>query len=162
MAKKEKRAWQAREMRMISEFLAREYKDYPYMTRVRLGAIHPELAPGVLSESEKRMVGVWRRWADAIVVLPDRLVLIEGAIRPHPGDISILELYERLIPSTPELEKYKTYPIEKVLLYAMEDPLLILLAREKGIRCILFQPDWLSDYLAILYPRERRPPLTEL
>ena len=158
----EKRQWQAREMRMVSEFLAANYAGCQCMTRVRLGSIHPELKADSLSDSEKSMVGLFRRWADAIVIMPDRLVLIEAAIRPQPGDISQLQLYARLIPTTPELSAYKDLPIEKVLVYALEDPVLRTLATESSIRYIYFHPDWISDYLAILYPREQRPSLTVL
>jgi len=156
----EKRQWQPREMRLVSEFLAKHYSNYETRTRVRLGAIHPELHPETLSESEKAMVGVFRRWADAIVIMPDRLIIIEAAIRPSPGDISQIELYEHLIPLTPELDEFRSLPIEKVLVFALEDPVVVAMARERGIRAIYFKPPWIDDYLAILYPRERRATLT--
>jgi len=156
----DKRQWQPRELRLVSEFLAKYYGEYPYRTRVRLGSIHPELSPDQLSESERRMVGVFRRWADAIVFMPDRLVLIEAAIRPSPGDISQLELYKHLLPHTPELAEHAGKPIELLLVYAIEDPLIVSLARNRGIRVQYFKPDWVDDYLRILYPRERRAPLT--
>ena len=156
----EKRQWQPREMRLVSEFLAKHYGQYPTRTRVRVGSIHPDLKPGELSGAEQRMVGVFRRWADAVVFMPDRLVLIEAAIRPNPGDISQLELYEHLLPMTPELAEHKDKPIEKLLLYALEDPVIVGLAREKGIKVVYFHPPWIDDYLKVLYPRERRAPLT--
>jgi hypothetical protein len=158
----EKRQWQPREMRLVSEFLAKMYPKYETRTRVRLGTIHPELHPETLSEAEKAMVGVFRRWADAIVFLPDRLILIEAAIRPSPGDISQIELYEYLLPSTPELEQYRNLPVEKLLVYAIEDPVIVTMARGRGIKCTYFKPSWVDDYLVILYPSERRAPLTQL
>lgn len=145
---------------MVSEFLGKYYPDYAYKMRVRLGSLHPRLHPEELTDAEKRLMGVTRRWADCIVFLPDRLVLIEVAIRPSPGDISQLELYEHLVPHTPELEEYKDLPIEKLLVYAIEDPLIVSMARDRGIKVTYFKPDWIDDYLAILYPRERRSPLT--
>jgi len=157
---KEKRKWQAREMRLVSEYLAANYADYTTQTRVRLGSVHSDLHPEKLSPAELRAVGVWRRWADAIVVMPDRLILIEAAIRPNPGDISQLELYEHLLPKTPELAEHSGKRIEKVLLYALEDPVIVAMARERGIRVVYFRPAWVEEYLAILYPRERRSPLT--
>ena len=162
MAKESKRQWQPREMRMVSEFLAERYPDLPYKTRVRLGSIHPDLKPHQLSESEKRMVGVFRRWADAIVFAPDRLILIEAAIRPSPGDISQLELYMHLVPMTPELQAYKDFSIEPLLVYCIEDPVIVEMARQRGIKVVYFHPSWIDDYLQILYPRERRAPLTYL
>lgn len=157
---KEKRAWQPREMRLVSEYLAQQYSEYPTQTRVRVGSIHPDLKPGELSEPEHRMVGVFRRWADAIVYMPDRLILIEAAIRPSPGDISQLELYEYLLPHTPELAEHKGKPIEKVLLWAIEDPPIAVMARDRGITVVYFHPSWVDDYLKILYPYERSATLT--
>lgn len=156
------RKWQPRELRMISEWLAQEYPDATYETRVRLGRIEPRVEGAYVSDEESRMLGVFRRWADAIVFLPDRLILIEAAIRPEPGDISKLKLYERLIPNTPELEKYRDLPVVKVLLYAMPDDLLLVMAREEGIEVRYFRPAWIEEYLKELYPRERRSPHTPL
>jgi hypothetical protein len=157
---REKRQWQAREMRLVSEFLAKHYANYQTLTRVRLGQVHPELHPELLEGAELRALGVWRRWADAIVIMPDRIVLIEASIRPFPGDVSQLELYERLLPLTPELEQHKAKPIEKLLVFALEDPVVVSMARERGIKVVYFRPKWVDEYLQLLYPRERRAPLT--
>lgn len=156
------RKWQPRELRMISEWLAQTYPEAAYETRVRLGRIEPRQEGAFVSDEEARMLGVFRRWADAIVYMPDRLILVEAAIRPEPGDISKLELYERLIPNTPELADFASLPVEKILLYAMPDDLLLTLAREHGIKVQYFRPGWVEEYLKELYPRERRSPHTPL
>lgn len=147
---------------MVSEFLAQEYPGEEYRTHVRLGRIQPRVEGTFAGGAEERMLGVFRRWADALIILPDRLILLEAAIRPEPGDISKLELYERLLPNTPELEEYAHLPVEKVLLYAMPDALLLTLAREHGIIVKYFRPPWIEEYLQELYPRERRAPHTPL
>jgi len=145
---------------MVSEFLAKFYAEYPTQTRVRVGRINPRLDAADLTPEETRMLGMWRRWADAVVFMPDRLILIEAAIRPSPGDISQLELYEHLLPMTPEFAEHKGKPIEKMLVYALEDPVIVDMARQHGIKVVYFRPDWIDDYLKIIYPRERRAPLT--
>lgn len=155
-----KRSWAPRELRLVAEFLAATYPKYPYKMRVRLGTTHPHLVIPEATEEENKLIGSWRRWADAIVFADDRLILIEVAIVPEPGDISMLLLYERLIPHTPELEEYSNLPVEKLLVYAIEDPVLISLARDQGIKVIYFKPDWVDEYLPMLFPRERRAPLT--
>ena len=150
------RKWQPREMLMVSEWLAETYPNNEYRTRVKLGKIEPRISSDGLTPSERRQIGVHRRWADAIVLLDDRVILIEAKIRPQPGVISQLELYAMLLPHTPELGKHAKLPVEMVLLYAIEDELINMLARTKGIRCIPYQPAWLDDYLDELYPRETR------
>ena len=140
---------------MVAEFLAMMYPQDWFETRVRLGAPKPAAPVSALTEAEKRMVGVWRRWADALVYRKDELILVEAAIRPDPGDISRLALYEMLIPLTPELKAHWDKPITKILVYALEDPATVTLARRSGIRCIHYAPPWLKAYLDILMPRER-------
>ena len=145
---------------MLGEWLEKEYHGRYYATRVRLGAPPAALIKPDMPEEEVRMLGVWRRWADALVVLPDRLVLIEAAIRPDPGDVSKLELYASLLPHTPEFRQHRDKPIELVLLYCLEDPVLVALARKHGIKTVYYRPTWLQEYLDILYPRERRAPIS--
>lgn len=109
-----------------------------------------------MTPEEKAMVGSWRRWADAVVYPPPDWILIEAAIRPNPGKISQLDLYEMLLPHTPELPFKTGEKLRKVLLYAIEDPATTFLARKHGIECIEYKPSWLPAYLKILMPRERR------
>jgi len=160
--KKEKRGWQPRELRLISEYLAKYYGKYPTYTRVRLGAIHPDLLLPELTPEERRMLSVWKRWADAVVVTPTKLILIEGAIFPDPGDISKLLLYRELLKVTPEFEEWRDLPIEMQIVVAIEDPLLSKIARESGILVRVFKPPWIKDYLEIVARRARRAPLTFL
>ena len=156
------RKWQPREMRMLAEWLAERWPRTEYLTRVRLGRIEPRIGAAELSPEEIRALGVHRRWADAVVLLPDRVLLVEAKIRPQPGVISQLELYARLLPHTPELAEHAHKPIEMILVYAIEDELINQLAREKGIRCVMYHPNWIDAYIDELYPRERQGGRTPL
>lgn len=105
------------------------------------------------------MVGVFRRWADALVFLPDKIVLIEAKILPQPGVISQLKLYEELIPKTPQLAEHYYKPVEKLLVCAIEDRVITELARREGIRVVVFRPAWIDAYMKIVHPWERTPGL---
>ena len=151
-----KRAWQPREMQMLAEFLTENYSERRFKMRVRLGS-HPEsLIHEGMTPEERAMVGAWRRWADALIFPPPDAILIESAIRPNPGKISQLELYALLLPHTPDVTLPKGTKIRLMLLYAIEDPATVFLARKKGIECVLYKPSWLPAYLRLLMPRERR------
>lgn len=154
------RRWQPREMRLVSEYIVKYYPNSQHFTRVRLGALHPSLLPSGLSAEEKRMLTVWKRWADAIVITRTRIILIEGAILPDPGDISKLLLYESLLRYTPEFQAYMDRSIEKQLVVSVEDPLLTRIARDSGIKVIAFAPEWISEYVRSLAGRKQRGPLT--
>jgi len=156
MAAGEKRHWQPREMQMLSEWLARTQAGKRCLTRVRLGTPRSETPRPDMTPEERAMIGSWRRWADAVILEDDRVTIVEAAIRPDPGKISQLELYALLFKNTPELTAWHGRPLHLVLLYAIEDPATILLAREKGIACIEYKPEWLPAYLELLMPRERR------
>ena len=153
---KEKRHWQPREQQMLSEWLVKTQKGKRWLTRVRLGSPRAEIPRPEMSPEERSMIGVWRRWADAVILEQDSATIIEAAIRPDPGKISQLELYAMLFPHTPELKAWAAVPLHLVLLYAIEDPATVLLARQKGIACIQYQPTWLPAYMEALMPRERR------
>jgi len=141
---------------MITEWLAKTQRGKRWLTRVRLGSPRPEVPRPDMSPEELAMIGSWRRWADAIILEDKKATIVEAAIRPEPGDISKLQLYARLFPHTPEFFPWKALPVDLILLYAIEDPATILLAREAKIACIEYKPTWLPKYLEILLPRERR------
>lgn len=155
-AKKQKRSWQPREMQMLAEWLAKTQQGKRYQMRVRLGSPKPAVPRPDMTDAELAMVGSWRRWADAVILEPNQVTIVESAIRLGPGKISQLELYKILFPHTPEFRAWRTAPIQLQLLYAIEDPATIQLARNKGIKCTLYEPTWLQAYLDILMPRERR------
>lgn len=160
--RKDKRDWQPREQRLVSEFVIEFYPEYESRTHVHLGGTPPRFKGKFTRPETGRLLGVFRRWADALVFMPDRLVLIEGKILPQPGVLSQLKLYEALIPNTPELEEHRSKPVEKVLVCAIEDPLITQLARTEGIRVVVFRPDWIEDYMKIVHPWERTPGLGTL
>jgi len=156
---REKREWQPREMRMVAEYLQLNYAQYLCRQRVRLGSIPDKLRGRLLGKGEEHMAGVWRRWADAVVVKPDEIIIIEAGIKPDPGDISKLKLYRSLLPHTPEFEAFANLPIQLELVWALVDVFLEQIARYDGIRVVYYKPDWIGDYLSIVYPREAQASL---
>lgn len=157
-----KRDWQPREQRLVSEFVARFYPDNESRTHVHLGSAPPRFKGMFTKDTDTRLTGVFRRWADALILMPDRIILIEGKILPQPGVISQLELYAELIPKTVDLGEHKNKPVEKVLVCAIEDRLISELARRKGIKVRIFHPAWVDEYMKILHPWEKEPGLGTL
>lgn len=145
------------EMRMVAEYVSRAYPDALAMMRVRLGTLLPNTPRPNLSEEEQAMLGVLRRWADAIVVTPRELIVVEVSIRSDTGDPSKLLVYGRLVPHTPELREFLDRRLVLELVVAVEDPVVTQVAHELGIRTCVYEPRWLPQYLAQLHRRERRP-----
>ena len=144
---------------MVAEYVAQAYPDAQAARfNVRLGTAPIADETLQLSSDEAAGLRVWSRWADAVVELEDRVVLVEAKIRPKMGPLEALLLYRVLLPSTPDLQ-LRGRKVEMRFVYAVEDPVLNMIARELGIQVEKFEPSWLRDYLSILSPRERRAPL---
>lgn len=124
---------------------------------VRLGTYHHALAGANPTEAELRALGSARRMVDALVFEPDALHLVEGKIRNPPVALVELEMYERLVPLTPELKGVRHLPIRKHLVWVIPDPVVEKMARDRGILVHVYHPPWVDEYLELLRPRERRP-----
>ena len=146
------------ETRMIGEWVATTFPDVEWATNVRLGSLTPRNDRGQFTREELRALGVFRRRVDAVVYLPDRLLLVEAVLAAQPGKLSTLQLYEALVPQTPELAAYRELPVQKVLLFCIEDPVLTELARQQDILPIQFVPSFFDEWFAKLRLRDQRAP----
>jgi len=153
---KSERPYHAWETMMIGEWVAQTFPTARWVTNVRLGTLQPRNDHGQFSQGELELLGVWRRRVDAIVYLPDRLLLVEAVLRSHPGKLSVLKLYEALARQTPELADFQALPIQLVLLYCVEDPVLNELARQQGILCVQYVPTFFDAWFATLRRREQQ------
>ena len=146
------------ETRLLSEYLALTYPEDLVFERLRLGAAAPLMPSAEMTPAELAMVGVFRRWADAVVVTPEDLIIVEAKVRSSPTAIGQLTLYQTLLASTPELKPYLARRQVLELVVAVEDPAVSRLCASNGIRCRVYRPAWLPEYLAALGRRETRPP----
>jgi hypothetical protein len=142
---------------MVAEYLRDTYPNEEVFMRLRLGSLQTAGDHPGLSQEEVLALGVYRRWADAVVVTKSELVVVEVSIRSDTGDPSKLIVYGRLVPLTPELREYLDRRLVLELVVAVEDPVVSQLAHELGIRTKVYSPLWLPDYLAQLHRRETRP-----
>ena len=126
------------------------------MTNVRLGTPRPELLARPLTPAEARMLKLFTPRADAVVLLPNEVHIIEAAIRFEPKKITQLEIYEKMFKMTPEFRDHWDKPIVKILLSAQKSPALQKMAEEHGIKFVYYCPDWIKVYLMTLPGRMRR------
>ena len=136
------------EMRMLGEYIAREYPQATVFLRLRLGVIQPVGNHGDLDPAELRFLSALARYADAVVILPQEIVIVEAKMRSEPGAIAQLGLYARLAPMTPDLQPYLNRPIVKELVCSVPDPVVDLLARESEVRVKVYAPSWLPAWSA--------------
>ncbi len=138
-----------RETRLLSEWIAANYSGERVIFQARLGITEPGGESGRLSPAERRMVGVFRRYADALILRRNEIVLIEACIKPAPGKIGELAIYSEAIPVTEELDEFRGLPVSPVLLCAFEDMFIRSVCGKFGIHFEVFAPAWVEDYLAL-------------
>lgn len=141
---------------LCSQFVAENYPTARTYIQQYLGPIKPAAELQGLSVSEKLALGTGRRRADAVLILPDQIVLVECYIHVQLGKLSQVMTYRELIPSTPELAPFVKLPVKAILVGAQRDPILDQMAAKFGIDVIIFRPKWVVDYLATVAARHSR------
>lgn len=114
-----------KESDMLNAWLWDKHREDLQWRRVRLGPIP--------SKAMAREYMTLLRWADAVIVNDGIVYIVEAKLRPSPGAIGQLELYNKLFPNTLEFTQYKNYPTKMLLLASMPDLAVAELASEKEI-----------------------------
>jgi len=144
-----------REGRLVTEWVTATFPRAHVAYRIRLGGVDVSLVDADLTERQLRAFGVFRRYVDAVVLERDRVHLVEGKILNRPGALEQLDIYGRLFPLTPGYEAYRTFPVLKHLVWAIWDPVVEAMARERDVLVHLYHPPWVDEYLNTLTPRAR-------
>lgn len=124
----------------------------------RLGAIETELPADGLTQEELNIIGATRRFADAVVVRSTELIIIEGAIRPDLGKVSILHGYSRLVKVTPELIPFRDLPLRMELVGCIYDPVIDQVCREWNIKLVTWTTSASLAYIQRLAASMARAP----
>jgi len=142
-----RKPYKQRERRYVPEYVNKKYPDrVTVFYNMAVGPAPEALAkahPEIPIEHFRR----WRFWIDAVVILRDRMVLLEGKLRKPAEGLGQLLLYRALLPQTPELKPYINLPIEMRLVTARPDPRVIGVAASLGITVDIYSPQWVIDYL---------------
>jgi len=144
--------------RMLIEYLMKTYPPGSWATNVRLGMPHPEIARVAITPEERRMLTITLPMADALVLLPEEVHILECLVRPEWWKILMLKAYGKLFPLTEEFREHWHKPIKLILLTAILNPFMEWMAREEGVKVIRYRPPWIEPYYVGLRPRQRRPP----
>jgi len=130
---------------MISEYLKENYDGFTFTLNVPLGTVSEEL---MREEGYKRALGLSRPFrpiADALVVLPNYLLLIEAKVWNVVNGLAKLPLYKSLVSVTPELAQYRPRGVLMQLVVAWTNPNLQIMARTAGVELKVFRPLWLEE-----------------
>ena len=156
MAKK--RTYRIVHERMLLEWLLKTYPPGSWRTNVRLGMPAPEIARTALTPEEKRMRLITLPMADAVILLPEAVHIVECIVRPEWWKILMLKVYGKLFKMTEEYRDYWHKPVKLILLTAIVNPFMEWVARDEGVSVIHYRPIWLDPYYGTLRPRQLTPP----
>ncbi len=149
------------ETRLLMDYLAATYPGQRWLTNVRVGPIDPHVPRDGLTDAQKRLMGSFRRYADAIVPLADRLVVVETTVLKAVEKIGPLMEYVRLAPQTPELAEFASLPVHGELVSPIPDPRAQALCLEVGLTYKVFAVPWLDAFVDQYGQRFRTAPLSE-
>lgn len=131
---------------LMYEYANEFYADKPKWFRIEVGPI-----PG----GENNMLySRTRRWADCVIRLDDRMLLIEGKMRARVEVVSQIKTYQNLFPQTPMFRKYKDEPVELRLVCAMIDDETRQFVEDAGIEVVMFKPSNYEKWYKLIIEKE--------
>jgi hypothetical protein len=139
--------YKKRERRYVAEWVSARYPKATVKLNVPLGPVPKALEEEVGLYKAMKVFRPWRAKADAIVILPDRMLVVEGEIRDPRSALGDLLVYRDMIDSTPELEPYRHLRREFWLVVPWTTTWVKEYAEKNNIDIDIYCPDWIKDYV---------------
>jgi hypothetical protein len=131
------------EPRWVSEYVLATYPQAKTRFRVPLGDIPASFTEQFGATKAARAYRPWRPEVDALIELPDRLILLEGKIFKAMDGLSKLPVYASMVPITPELAEIKSKPLEMHLLVVRALPWVQQAAQMQHVTVVEWAPLWI-------------------
>jgi hypothetical protein len=126
---------------------------------LRLGPT-PLSIPGFpVTPAVERMLRNSNMYADAVLVEPTQIIVVEAKIVGTPSAISQLRAYEMLILNTPALSSHTGKQLVAMHLWAVDNELAHQLATQAGQAVTIYTPPWIEDYLKTTFWKRRSAPV---
>jgi len=145
MAKKRRTIRQI-ERRYIVEYVMQKFPD---RVAVRFNApigLPPEELLKRYPGEDPRAFQKWRSYADAIVILRDRIVLIEAKIHDLRRGVGDLLDYAAIFWDTPEMAAYRDKRLELLLVIPVPDYRTLESAKRHKVAVDIYCPSWVEEY----------------
>jgi hypothetical protein len=140
---------------LLREFSARMFPGVQLLEQVRLGPTRSYLVGVTVSPALENALRVSNWYADGVLFLPDKTLIIESKIRPNPSAIGQVLFYGRLAIRTPIFQSHLAMPIQTAALFAEVDQDVSDFARAMGVAVFSYTPMWIADYLQLVQFRAR-------
>jgi len=155
LERRQRREWEAE---YVAEYCQAAFPGLPVVYHARLGTWPTPLTAGELTEEEQAMLRVRMRWADAVILTGQKIIVVEGKLRASEflKGLGELQVYTHLLKVTPEFEKFKDRPAVGRLLLPIEDPVVMAIARQQGLETAVYKPTFWNQFIAAIQPRQGR------
>jgi len=99
------------------------------------------------------------RWADAVIPLEDRIIVVEGKLRASEflKGLGELLVYTELVPHTEQFRAWRGSRVVGRLLIPIEDPVVRAICGRQGFEMAVFKPSFWVDFVAAVQGRQSRP-----
>jgi len=155
LERRPRREWEAE---YVAEYCQTAFPGQRVIYHCRLGTWPTSLTAEELTPEEQAMLRVRMRWADAIILLPEKILVVEGKLRASEflKGLGELQLYVHLVPHTEEFLAWKGTPAVGRLLIPIPDPVVEAIARQQGIETAVYKPKFWREFLTAIQPRQAR------
>jgi len=126
-----------------------------WRTNVTLGRVKVPPGAALTPEEYAYIRESFGAQADAIVFLPDEVIIVEAMIRHEPGAVEDLLRYKDLFLTDETFKEHWRKRIRLLLLTPLELGEYEEFARRRGIEVVRYSPPWVWEYL-YTYPRRFR------
>ena len=147
MSKKEKRReWEAE---YVAEYIQNYWRGRMYFLHFKITGPPKPLLTEELEPEEIRMLKVYARWADAVILSPPTLYIVEAKLRVSDYLKALGELlyYRKVIRLNKEINWDEFKAVMGILVIPVDDPPLTSLARELGFRVDVYKPSFWEEFL---------------
>lgn len=122
------------------EYIKTNYANIPHWIRVEVGPLPEGDNPLLFSRL--------RRWADAIIIMPDHIKVLECKMKADVSVIGQVLLYASLVPQTPLFARYAHLPVKPVVVTAMITDEVKQAIESAGIEVVIFKPSNFEQWYA--------------
>jgi hypothetical protein len=135
----------------MQEYIVEHLKPEQTFFRMRLGDVSAEDRAALPAGVSPRAYMVTQRYADAVCIYSDYVEIWEAKLIRPLAAITQLQLYEILFRKTPEFARYTDWDIYLRIVTPIWDPDLNTICRRTGINVVIWEPEWVTEYLTSYY-----------
>src|ERR1700682_4260959 len=140
-------------MQLVAEWITTLPATWKSKTHVNVGAQTLQYAGMRLTPAQSRGFGVWNSWADARVVTPTEVWIVEGKLVATGAAYCQVLDYVDEYPSSADYISFTPRAIVPVVLTMAARARTVSRFARDGVRTIIFQPSFgLAEALAKLFP----------